>query len=102
MRSVEFDNESLLWNKRVSGISFVLSGTVVTILSVDSLLLFSQFIPCKALGCPPSIFSLTYFSNWIEIFFGLTLLSVGLGLLALGSRKTSKLLQQLEASSPPL
>jgi len=103
MGSDEFDSEeSLLWNKRVSGISFVLSGTVVTILSFVDLLLYGPNIICDMIGCPALIFSLVYIGYWIYVFFGLTLLSIGLGLLALNSRETSELLQQLEASSSVL
>jgi hypothetical protein len=98
------NDDSLLWNKRVSGISFTLSGLLVTLLSVVSLLLFSPSFLCPNMvdGCSPSIFSVSYLSSWIEIFYGLSLLTIGLTQLALNSRETRKMLQQLEASTTVL
>jgi len=103
MRFDDYDDDSLLWNKRVSGISFTLSGVVVTLLSIVSLLLFSLVYLCpNIVGCPPSILSVNYLSSWIDIFFGLSLLTIGLSLLALNSRETRKILQHLEASTTVL
>ncbi len=77
---------SLFWEKKISGISLVLSGSIVSFLSSVALFFFGPVFGCLYYGCP-SIFSLTYVDYWIDIFCGLTLLLVGLILLFLDSRK---------------
>jgi hypothetical protein len=92
--------ESLLWNKRVSGISLILTGAAVSILGFISMLLFAPVIACLAFGCSTSIFSINNIGYWISIIFGLILIALGLGLLALNSREeTKKVLQAPEPST---
>lgn len=86
------EDTSLLWNKKVSGISLVISGTFVTAFSTVGLVWFQPFVMCTALyGCP-SIFSFS--DAWIDIFYGLALIVIGLSLLILNSRKEDKMFQK--------
>jgi hypothetical protein len=90
---------SLIWNKKISGISLIISGVVLAIFSAVAFL----FIPldvCSVYGCP-SIFNLGLIDNWIQVFSGISLIFIGVVLLALNARKDElQLIQEQEASTP--
>jgi len=91
--SREGDDHSL-WNKKISGKSLVISGVVVSIFGSIALLWFQPIYACSVMyGCP----SIFYFNDaWLDIFYGLSLVIVGLTLLILYSGKESKMLPQTE------
>ena len=89
------EDEPLLWNKQVSGISLVLTGTVVAIIGVISMFLFNPFLPCPINQCSPSIFSVNNLGYWISVIFGLILVAVGLELLALNAGEEEKKIMEL-------
>jgi hypothetical protein len=94
-------NASLIWSKKISGISLIISGVVVTIFSAVAFL----FIPldvCSVYGCP-TIFNFGLLYYWIQVFSGISLIFIGVILLARNGRKDiAKLVQEQEASTPAL
>jgi hypothetical protein len=92
-------DESLILNRTVSGISFMLTGSVVTILGVESLQEARfQVLACPVNYCTNTIFSPGLLLYWIQIFFGLSLAAVGAFLLE-SRRSKTVLIQEAEATN---
>ncbi len=85
-------DEPLILNRTISGISFMLTGAVVTILGVESFQEVQFMVNCPVNYCSTGIFSPVYLLSWIQIFFGLSLVAVGAFLLE--SRRSKKMLMQ--------
>jgi hypothetical protein len=86
---------TLLSNKRISGLSFIIAGSIQSICSFIGLYVVAAILPRtfeQPVGyTPPSIFSLDYLENWIFIYIGFILLAVGITLVLISriSKSTS-------------
>jgi|SRR5579872_5927458 len=70
----ENQDRSLFGNPSISGSSFLSTGLVITILGIEGLR--SVTYMCSVYGCQnPYIPSFGY--NWIQIYIGITLISIG-------------------------
>ena len=90
---------SLIWDKKISGVSLIISGAVLTILSLVALIYYAPGFECANVpGCPPSIFSLAYADYWVPTFSGIVLILMGAILLVLNARKQKEILEVQKAN----
>ena len=80
-------DEPFILNRKVSGLSLILTGSVVTLFGVQSFQFQSGYSCSVAYGCPMSIFSPFYLLTWSQILLGLVLVAIGVYLLKLGQSK---------------
>ena len=73
----------------------IITGIVVTILSLLAFLYIPVFTCTVFYGCP-TIFD--FVNNWIQVFYGMSLILIGLILLAQDSRKQNKLFGEQKAN----
>ena len=77
---------SLLSNRRIAGLSLVITGAIWIIFSLIGLWESIEFVMCPYRGCP-SIFS--YVGSWILIAIGALILATGITLVVMSKSKGS-------------